>query len=67
MCQRTTCRTCGKAGFRGCGQHVEQVLAGVPAAQRCACAARRAAAPAEAAAPGGNRGQRRFLGLFGRR
>ncbi len=28
MCQRVTCRTCKKATYRGCGQHVEQVLAG---------------------------------------
>jgi hypothetical protein len=37
MCQRVTCRVCKKAGYRGCGQHVEQVLAGVPASGRCAC------------------------------
>jgi hypothetical protein len=39
MCQRATCKTCGKATYRGCGMHVEQVLAGVPKAQRCDCAA----------------------------
>jgi hypothetical protein len=39
MCQRITCRTCGKAGYVGCGRHVEQVLAGVPAAYRCGCGA----------------------------
>jgi hypothetical protein len=38
MCQRATCRTCRKATYVGCGQHVEQVLAGVPDAQRCSCA-----------------------------
>ncbi|WP_406096337.1 hypothetical protein [Kitasatospora purpeofusca] len=38
MCRRTTCRTCGKAGYAGCGMHVDQVLAGVPKADRCACA-----------------------------
>lgn len=38
MCQRATCRTCGKATYTGCGQHVEQVLAGVPTSQRCQCA-----------------------------
>ncbi|MFF7586410.1 hypothetical protein ACFZCK_02830 [Kitasatospora purpeofusca] len=37
MCRRTTCRTCGKAGYAGCGMHVDQVLAGVPKADRCAC------------------------------
>jgi hypothetical protein len=35
MCQRTTCRTCGKATWTGCGQHVETALAGVPQSQRC--------------------------------
>jgi len=30
-----TCKTCGLASWTGCGQHVEQVLAGVPEAQRC--------------------------------
>lgn len=38
MCQRATCKTCGKATYRGCGMHVEQVLAGVPEAARCDCA-----------------------------
>ena len=38
MCSAATCRTCGKATYSGCGQHVEQVLAGVPREQRCDCA-----------------------------
>lgn len=46
MCQRTTCRTCRKATYSGCGRHVEQVLAGVPASQRCDCSSRAAAQPA---------------------
>ncbi|MGH6656685.1 MAG: hypothetical protein ACRDVE_15955 [Actinocrinis sp.] len=37
MCQRATCKTCGKATYRGCGMHIEQVLAGVPRTQRCSC------------------------------
>lgn len=37
MCRRVTCSRCGKASYAGCGQHVEQVLVGVPTAQRCAC------------------------------
>ncbi|MFJ5228420.1 hypothetical protein ACIQBJ_00855 [Kitasatospora sp. NPDC088391] len=37
MCRRTTCRNCGKATYAGCGMHVEQVLAGVRPADRCAC------------------------------
>lgn len=38
MCQRVTCKSCGKATYRGCGMHVEQVLGDVPKAQRCTCA-----------------------------
>lgn len=37
MCSRATCATCGKATYRGCGQHIDQVLAGVPEDQRCEC------------------------------
>jgi hypothetical protein len=37
MCQRVTCRTCGKATYQGCGKHAGQVLAGVPQSQRCGC------------------------------
>ncbi|GAB2851692.1 hypothetical protein GCM10027024_29290 [Microbacterium insulae] len=36
MCRRVTCAVCGKATWDGCGQHVEEALAGVPQAQRCA-------------------------------
>jgi len=35
MCARTTCRSCGKPTWSGCGNHVEQALRGVPQAQRC--------------------------------
>lgn len=35
MCRPTRCRTCGKTTWAGCGQHVAQVRAGVPAAQWC--------------------------------
>lgn len=37
MCRRAVCPTCRKATYEGCGRHVEQVLAGVPAPQRCMC------------------------------
>lgn len=37
MCQRATCKSCGKATYRGCGMHVEQVLAGIPRSERCSC------------------------------
>ena len=35
MCRKVTCDTCGKPTWAGCGQHVEQALAGVPKAARC--------------------------------
>lgn len=37
MCQRIQCSTCGKPSWVGCGRHVEQVLGGVPPADRCQC------------------------------
>jgi len=37
MCRAVTCSKCGKPTWAGCGAHVEQVLGGVPKAQRCAC------------------------------
>jgi hypothetical protein len=36
MCRPATCKTCGKTTWAGCGQHVDQVMAGVPRADRCA-------------------------------
>ena len=36
MCRPTTCRTCKKTTWAGCGQHIAQVKALVPAAQWCA-------------------------------
>ena len=35
MCRAVTCKQCGKTTWAGCGQHVDQVLRGVPASQRC--------------------------------
>lgn len=35
MCHSATCRTCGKTTWRGCGRHVAQVRARVPADQWC--------------------------------
>lgn len=37
MCQPVTCGDCGKTTWAGCGQHIEEALAGVPAASRCQC------------------------------
>jgi hypothetical protein len=39
MCSRTTCKNCGKPTWKGCGNHVEQALAGVPKNERCKCTA----------------------------
>lgn len=35
MCQQAVCKTCGKITWRGCGQHVDQVMASVPRGNRC--------------------------------
>jgi len=35
MCSPKTCRQCGKTTWRGCGQHIAQVKAQVPAGQWC--------------------------------
>ncbi len=35
MCSPVTCRVCGKTTWSGCGQHVAQVKAMVPASQWC--------------------------------
>ena len=35
MCRAVTCKTCGKTTWAGCGQHVDQVMRGVPSSQRC--------------------------------
>ena len=57
MCRPVTCKACKKTTWAGCGQHVTQVMAGVPSAQRCTCT------PAQrAAATQGTSGWRRLLG-----
>ncbi|WP_286308479.1 hypothetical protein [Agromyces mangrovi Wang et al. 2018] len=35
MCSAVTCRKCGKTTWAGCGQHVDQVMRGVPRSRRC--------------------------------
>jgi hypothetical protein len=37
MCSPIRCSSCGKVTWSGCGQHVDAVMASVPAAQRCTC------------------------------
>ena len=56
MCRPVTCKKCGKTTWAGCGQHVNQVLAGVPASQRC---------PGHASESAANSGGR-LRKLFGR-
>ena len=48
MCRPASCKTCGKTTWAGCGMHVDQVMAGVPKAQRC---------PGHDAAPSADPGQ----------
>lgn len=36
MCRAVRCKTCSKTTWAGCGQHVQQVMAGVPREARCA-------------------------------
>ncbi|MFT4109775.1 hypothetical protein [Propionicimonas sp.] len=35
MCRPVTCTVCGKTTWAGCGQHIDQVKAAVPADQWC--------------------------------
>lgn len=51
MCSKATCRKCGKTTWSGCGQHVKQVMRGVPADKQCTCGSRTGAAAEPAAAP----------------
>lgn len=37
MCSPATCPTCGKTTWTGCGNHIDEALAGVPQAKRCTC------------------------------
>lgn len=37
MCSKVMCDRCKKWTWSGCGQHVEEALAGVPQDQVCTC------------------------------
>ncbi|KAK4115360.1 hypothetical protein N656DRAFT_704035 [Canariomyces notabilis] len=37
MCFGTTCPTCSKQAWRGCGSHVPSVFANVPEEEWCTC------------------------------
>jgi hypothetical protein len=41
MCMRTTCPTCKKPTYSGCGAHIEEVLGDVPKEKRCQCRAKK--------------------------
>jgi hypothetical protein len=38
MCAPTSCGTCGKVTWAGCGQHIEEALEGFSQDQLCTCA-----------------------------
>jgi hypothetical protein len=65
MCSKATCRKCGKTTWSGCGNHVKQVMRGVPPAQRCTCASDKQK-PAAAALPATGEKRGRFSSLFRR-
>jgi len=37
MCSKVVCDQCQKFTWEGCGEHVEQALAGVPEEEICTC------------------------------
>ncbi|KAH8890919.1 hypothetical protein GQ53DRAFT_824152 [Thozetella sp. PMI_491] len=37
MCYSTTCSTCSKKTWAGCGMHIPSAMAGVPEDQWCTC------------------------------
>ena len=57
MCRPVRCRSCGKTTWAGCGRHVSQVLAGVPASRRC---------PGHASEPAAAAGGGLLRKIFGR-
>ncbi len=61
MCRAVTCKTCAKTTWAGCGQHVDTVKAGVPAANWCSGKHTEAQVSAAKDASGGF-----FARLFGR-
>ncbi len=44
MCRQAKCKACSKVTWAGCGQHVSQVMKGVPKSDRCTCTAAEKAA-----------------------
>ncbi len=35
MCHAVRCQVCSKTTWSGCGEHIEEALAGVPQGERC--------------------------------
>lgn len=35
MCTEVRCRKCGKVTWSGCGQHVDEVMRGIPKSKQC--------------------------------
>ena len=62
MCRQTTCSSCGKPTWAGCGAHIEQALANVPKAERCRC--REEVKSGAEAAPSAQK-KKGLFGLFG--
>ena len=62
MCRAVRCKTCGKTTWSGCGQHIANVKARVPAGQWCPGG--HSKAETAAASRSGN-GRRLFDKLFG--
>lgn len=63
MCRAVTCRKCGKTTWAGCGNHVDQVMSGVPKSDRCSCGAGKTGGAAKAS----EKPEAGWLGkLFGR-
>ena len=68
MCSKATCHTCGKTTWSGCGNHVKQVMQGVPADKQCTCGTHKATAgqPTATTAPAGGPTAGRLRSLFRR-
>jgi hypothetical protein len=37
MCSPITCNLCNKITWQGCGEHLDEVFAGIPEDQICVC------------------------------
>ena len=63
MCRPVACTTCGKTTWDGCGNHIDEVKASVPAEQWCP-----GHGAADGALPSGNDSGAKgvFARLFGR-